>query len=209
MQQETNKTDATATAPAGRSKWVIYLPLALFLLIAVLFIKGLTNEKGGRYIPSTLIGKPLPEFALVPMDGLDAPSGGAMPTFSSAELKSGKVSIINVWSSWCGSCRFEHKFLERLAKESGAALYGLNYKDTAVDGRGFLARYGNPYHAIGMDVKGRVGIDLGVYGVPETFIVDGQGIVRYKLPGPVDDNIIDKELLPAIKKAQAANGQAG
>lgn len=209
MAQETNESKATGTATAGRSKWVIYLPLALFLLIAALFVKGLTNEKGGRYIPSSLIGKPIPEFALAPMDGLTTTDGAAMPTFSSAELKRGQVSIVNVWSSWCGSCRFEHKFLERLAKESGAAIYGLNYKDTAGDGRGFLARFGNPYRAVGMDARGRVGIDLGVYGVPETFVIDGQGIIRYKLPGPVDDNIIDKELLPAIRKAQTEAAPAG
>lgn len=193
----------TPSEPAkGRSNLVIFLPLILFGLIGAFFIAGLMNEKGTSYIPSNLIGKPVPEFALLPMDGLTTASGAAMPSFGSAELKSGKVSIINVWSSWCGSCRFEHRFLQKLAQLSGAPLYGLNYKDTATDGRGFLARFGNPYEAVGMDIKGKVGIEFGVYGVPETFIVDGKGIIRYKLPGPVDDRLIEKELLPAIEKAR-------
>lgn len=198
MQHETEPT-----AAAGRRiNFVILLPLALFVLVAAFFVKGLMNEKGANYIPSTLIGKPVPDFALAPMEGLTSAEGGAMPTFDSQMLKNGKVSVINVWSSWCASCRFEHKFLEQLVQKSGVALYGLNYKDTTGDGRDFLAKYGNPYVAVGMDPKGKVGIDFGVYGVPETFVVDGKGIIRYKLPGPVNAAIIEKDLLPAIEKAR-------
>ena len=180
---------------------MVFLPLALLALLTGFFIKGLTNEKGTSYIPSNLIGKKV-DFKLETMPGLNTNSGQPMQAFSSNTLTKGQVSIVNVWASWCVSCRAEHRFLERLAKRSGVPIYGLNYKDTASAGRKFLARFGNPYEAVGMDKRGRVGIDFGVYGVPETFVVDGKGIIRYKIPGPVNDAIIEKELLPAIKKAR-------
>jgi cytochrome c biogenesis protein CcmG/thiol:disulfide interchange protein DsbE len=204
-QQLDSGKEQEAEKPAKRSKLIIFLPLILFGLLAAFFIKGLTNEKGAHYIPSNLIGKTIPDFTLEQMTGLNGKDGQAFPAFGAAELKTGKVSIVNVWSSWCVSCRYEHKYLQKLAEKSGAPIYGLNYKDTAKDGRGFLARFGNPYTAIGMDRKGRVGIDFGVYGVPETFIIDGKGVIRFKLPGPVNDKIIEKELLPAIEKARAAS----
>ena len=185
------------------SGMALYLPLAIFALIAMFFVIGLKNGGGSRDLPSALIGKSI-EFSLIPMEGLRHPGGGPMPSFSSKDLKKGHVSIVNVWSSWCGTCRFEHKFLKKLAQKGKVPLYGMNYKDTASAGRAFLDQYGNPYDAVGMDPKGRVGIDLGVYGVPETFIFDGNGVLRFKLSGPVDDQIIEKKLLPAIKKAQAA-----
>ncbi len=184
-----------------KSGFLIFLPLILFGLVAAVFIKGLMNEKGTNYIPSNLIGKKV-EFKLDALPGLMTKSGESVPTFSSDDLAKGHVSILNVWASWCISCRAEHPFLEKLAHKSGARLYGLNYKDAASDGRRFLKRFGNPYEAVGMDRRGRVGIDFGVYGVPETFIIDGKGIIRYKYPGPINDAAIEKELLPAIEKAK-------
>jgi cytochrome c biogenesis protein CcmG/thiol:disulfide interchange protein DsbE len=142
-----------------------------------------------------LIDKPLPEFTAPPLAGTD------MPGFSSSTLADGKAAtIINVWASWCVSCRTEHPFLSRLAEKSGARLYGLNYKDTTAAANRFLQRFGNPYIAIGVDKPGRIGIDLGVYGVPETFIISGEGKVIYRHPGPVNDRIIDEVLVPLVRK---------
>jgi cytochrome c biogenesis protein CcmG/thiol:disulfide interchange protein DsbE len=204
MQDSNSSKDNEPTDTKKKSKLIVFMPLILLGLLTVFFIKGLTNEKGGRYIPSSLIGKRV-EFTLEEMQGLTDKSGQQVPAFSSKDLAKGKISIVNVWASWCVSCRAEHRFLESLAKRSGASIYGLNYKDTASAGRGFLARFGNPYTAVGMDRRGRVGIDFGVYGVPETFVIDGNGIIRYKIPGPVNDAIIEKELLPAIEKARQQN----
>ncbi len=195
------------TERAVRSKFITFLPLIFMGLLAALFIWGLKfNPNGPKHIPSALIGKKI-EFTLEKMEGLNGPDSKPMPSFSSSTLANGKVSIVNVWASWCVSCRAEHRFLDRLAKRSGIDIYGLNYKDTASAGRKFLTRFGNPYKAVGMDRRGRVGIDFGVYGVPETFVVDGKGIIRYKIPGPVDAQIIESQLLPAIKKAQALSSK--
>lgn len=204
MQDMKERTEKGPDNEQGRSRLVAFLPLIFLLVIGALFVWRLGFDKHGpKFIPSALIGKKVPDFQLAPMNGL-VKNGKPVPGYGSADLQKGKISIINVWSSWCGSCRSEHRFLKRLAERSGVPIYGLNYKDTASAGRAFLARFGNPYSAIGMDPRGRLGIDLGVYGVPETFIIDGKGIVRYKLPGPVSDEIIEKELLPIIKKAKRA-----
>ncbi len=204
MQDQNSTVEQESQDTKKRSKIVVYLPLILLGLLTAFFIRGLTNEKGAHYIPSNLIGKKI-EFTLEKMQGLNDHNGQPMPAFTSKTLSRGKVSIVNVWASWCVSCRAEHKFLEGLAKRSGVSIYGLNYKDTASAGRSFLARFGNPYTAVGMDRRGRVGIDFGVYGVPETFVIDGKGIIRYKIPGPINDAIIEKELLPEIEKARKQN----
>jgi len=201
MQDINSSLDDEKSSKKSRSKFVVFLPLILLGVMTAFFIKGLTNEKGSSYIPSALIGKKI-DFTLEKMSGLNNNQGQPMPTFGSKTLGQGKVTIVNVWASWCISCRAEHRFLDRLAKKANVELYGLNYKDTASAGKKFLARFGNPYTAVGMDRRGRVGIDFGVYGVPETFVIDGKGIIRYKIPGPVNDAIIEKELLPAIEKAR-------
>jgi cytochrome c biogenesis protein CcmG/thiol:disulfide interchange protein DsbE len=112
---------------------------------------------------------------------------------------------MNIWASWCVPCRIEHPFLVQIAKLSGAPLYGLNYKDGTEAARRFLGRYGNPYVAVGVDDSGSTAIDWGVYGVPETFIVGGDGTILYKHVGPIDGQIIEKVLMPAIKKARSGN----
>ncbi len=201
MQDLDNSREDEQDTPKKKSKFVIFLPLILLGVLTLFFIKGLTNEKGPNYIPSVLIGKTV-DFTLEPMPGLNGADGKPMPAFSSKTLTNGKVNIVNVWASWCIACRAEHKYLERLAKKANIDIYGLNYKDTPSAGRKFLTRFGNPYKAVGMDRRGRVGIDFGVYGVPETFVIDGKGIIRYKIPGPINDAIIEKELMPAIKKAR-------
>lgn len=202
MQDMKERTRHDREEERPRSRLVAFLPLIFLGIIGALFIWRLGFDKHGpKYIPSALIGKKIADFQLPPLAGLFR-DGKPVPAFGSGDLQKGKVSIINVWASWCVSCRAEHRFLEKLARRSGVPIYGLNYKDTASAGRDFLARFGNPYSAIGMDPRGRLGIDLGVYGVPETFIIDGTGHIRYKIPGPVNDAIIEKELLPEIEKAR-------
>lgn len=176
------------------------LPLLVFVALAGLFFFGLQTGDP-RKLPSVLIGKPVPEFTLPPLEGL-VENGEPVPGFSNADLARGEVSIVNVWASWCIPCHQEHPYLIKLGKLSGAAMYGLNQKDKPVAARRFLGRYGNPFKAVGVDRSGSVSIDWGVYGVPETFIVNGRGEIVYKHVGPIDDAIIADKLLPVIEKAR-------
>lgn len=180
--------------------WRMLLPFVLFLGLAGLFMLGLRTGDPSK-LPSALIGKPVPEFALPPLEGLKE-NGAQVPGFSSKSLAKGQVSIVNVWASWCVPCRTEHPFLEQLAKRSRAALYGLNYKDGTAEARRFLGHYGNPFAAVGVDASGATGIDWGVYGVPETFIISGEGTILHKQVGPIDAEIIETRLMPVIAKAR-------
>jgi cytochrome c biogenesis protein CcmG/thiol:disulfide interchange protein DsbE len=170
------------------------IPAALFLSLAAIF--GLYLYQlgvGGKVVsdlPSALIDRPAPVFALPPIDG-DGPG------FSSDRLK-GHVSLVNVWASWCPPCRQEHPLLMRLAGE-GVTLYGINYKDRPEAAKAFLAELGNPFKAIGADRTGRVAIDWGVYGYPETFVVDAGGRVRYRHIGPLMADDISGRILPLLK----------
>lgn len=178
-------------------KRVLFLvPLAVFAVLAAYFAVGLTKDP--KRIPSALIDKPAPEFSLPPIDGMDGPG------FSTADLRQGEVSVVNVFASWCVPCRAEHPLINELADRGLARVYGLNYKDEAAAARQWLDRLGNNYTAIGADTSGRVGIDWGVYGVPETFIVDGQGRIRYKHVGPLDRNKLENELIPMIREVKEA-----
>ena len=170
-------------------RWSI--PLAIFVvLIAFLWI-GLGRDP--REVPSPLIGKPAPSFELPQIHG-DKP-------LSSAELK-GKVYLLNVWASWCVSCRVEHPLLLQLAQAKIVPVYGLDYKDKPDDGRAWLAQNGDPYIASIVDQDGRVGIDYGVYGVPETFVIDRSGIVRYKQIGPLSVDALQQKILPLVRELQ-------
>ncbi len=170
------------------------IPLALFIALAVFLGIGLTKDP--RLLPSPLINKRAPDFNL---PRLFQPK----QKISQKEFI-GKVSILNVWASWCGACREEHPFMVKLAKKHEVTIYGLNYKDNRKDAQRWLAYYGgNPYTAIAFDQSGRTGIDWGVYGVPETFIIDKKGRIRYKQVGPLYPEIWQKKLLPIIKKLQA------
>ncbi len=191
------------TGADPRFSWRTMLPLLFFMGIAGLFLFGLQTGDPSK-LPSALIGKPIPTFALPPLEGLKE-NGSQVPGFSNKDLAQGKVSIMNIWASWCVPCRIEHPFLVQIAKLSGAPLYGLNYKDGTEAARRFLGRYGNPYVAVGVDDSGSTAIDWGVYGVPETFIVGGDGTILYKHVGPIDGQIIEKVLMPAIKKARSGN----
>ena len=170
------------------------IPLALFIVLAIILGIGLTRDP--KLVPSPLIDKPAPTFEL---SRLYEPE----QTFSEKDFI-GQVSILNVWASWCGACRQEHPFLMKLAEEKAITIYGLNYKDTRADAKRWLQQYGgNPYNVIGYDDSGRAGMDWGVYGVPETFLIDKKGRVRYKHVGPLHSEIWQEQLLPLIQKLQA------
>ena len=169
------------------------LPLALFAALVAFFAVGLTRDP--KVIPSPLIDKPAPPFTLTQLHDEKAP-------FTPEHMK-GKVWLLNVWASWCVSCRVEHPLLVELARGKVAPIVGLNYKDKRDDGVRWLAKFGDPYVLSAFDSEGRVGIDYGVYGVPETFVIDKQGVIRYKQIGPVTPEALEKIILPLIRKLNA------
>ncbi|MHA1568270.1 MAG: DsbE family thiol:disulfide interchange protein [Alphaproteobacteria bacterium] len=174
------------------SKRLIFLlPVVGFIAIAAVIAYFMLSGKDAKIIPSALIDKPAPEFSLPSLDG----AAGALGT---AHLK-GQVSLLNVFASWCIPCKVEHPQITRLGKIPGVALYGLNYKDKAGEAKAWLERLGNPYHRIGADTDGRAGIEWGVYGVPETFIVDAMGQIRYKHVGPIMPRDLEETILPIIE----------
>ena len=176
------------------SKLRFLTPLIIFGVIAAFLYKGLYLDP--RAIPSPLIDKPAPEFTLPRLLGEPG------QTISTADLK-GKVWLFNVWASWCVSCRAEHEVLVQLARSGQVDIYGLNYKDTDGAAKAWLNKLGNPYVANAVDAEGRVGIDWGVYGVPESFLVDKKGIIRYKHTGPVTHQSLREQVLPMIEKLKA------
>ena len=169
------------------------IPLALFVALAAFFAVGLTRDP--REVPSPFIGKPAPAFRLEQLHE-------AQRVFTPEEMK-GRVWLLNVWASWCVSCRVEHPLLVELAKRNVVPIVGLDYKDAREDGRQWLERFGNPYVLSAFDADGRVGIDYGVYGVPETFVIDKQGVIRHKQIGPITPESLEGTLLPLIRKLQA------
>ena len=186
----------------GRSRGLSWTPVVLFVVLAGFLAFALKSGDPSK-IPSALIGRPVPEFVLPPVEGLK--SGGQVVTgFSSSDLARGKVSIVNVWASWCVPCHQEHPLLVRLQQLSKAPLFGINYKDRPQNARRFLGRYGNPFQAVGADKSGRTAIDWGVYGVPETFVIDGSGRVAFKHVGPITESSIQAKILPAIENARKA-----
>ena len=194
----------TMTQERGSPLWwrrlALIGPLTLFVIVAGFFLYALRSGDPTT-LPSVLIGKPVPEFSLAGVDSLMS-NGRPVPGFSHTDLAKGTVSIVNVWASWCGPCHKEHPFLVELKNRSKAPLFGINYKDKAVNARRFLGRYGNPFVAVGVDSMGRVAIDWGVYGVPETYIVNGAGQIIYRHVGPISPRIIDEILIPVIQKAR-------
>ncbi|MDP4004288.1 DsbE family thiol:disulfide interchange protein [Methylobacterium sp. NEAU K] len=168
-------------APVRRSLLLIVPVLAFAALAAVLFLR-LRSGVDPAALPSAMIGKPVPRFDLPAVPGLDA-AGAPVPGLSSADLK-GEITVLNVFASWCAPCQVEHPMLMRLAREPGIRLVGIDYKEpNAEAGQRFLARHGVPFSAVGADAGGRAAIDFGVYGVPETFIIGPDGVIRDKLVG--------------------------
>ncbi len=178
------------------------LPVLVFAGIAAFFGLALMTAEPSR-VPSTLIGKPVPPSNFPALPEL-ATDGKPVPGFTTADLATGKPTIVNFWASWCAQCVEEHPLLDQLGETSGAGVYGVNYKDTDVAARRYLGRYGNPYAAVGTDANGRTAIDWGVYGMPETFVIDGNGRIVYKHIGPLSPASIESKILPAIEKAKSA-----
>ena len=169
-------------------------PLIIFGLLVVLLVVGLVKAKYVRDVPSPLIGKAVPVFSIVTVED-------PLRNFTNKELV-GEVSLVNIWASWCVSCRAEHKLLNDMAKQ-GVKIYGINYKDDLPDARRWLSLYGNPYVKSAHDITGRAGIDWGVYGTPETFVIDKKGLIRYKHTGPIYQDDITDKILPLIAQLQA------
>jgi cytochrome c biogenesis protein CcmG/thiol:disulfide interchange protein DsbE len=185
----------------GRRRVIVLAPLVVFLALVALFLIRLYSGDPSR-IPSALIGHPAPQTNLPPVAGLER-NGAAVPGIDAASFK-GAVTVVNVWASWCVPCHDEAPLLMRLAQDSRFRLIGINYKDEPDNARRFLGRYGNPFAAAGADLNGRAGIEWGVYGVPETFVVGRDARIAYKLVGPITADNINTVLKPEIEKALAA-----
>ncbi len=183
----------TTPKPATRSR-LVYVPLVVFLALAALFLLRLFAGDASR-LPSALIGKQVPSFAMLAIEGLEG-----TPGFTDADLRQGQVTLVNVFASWCVPCHQEHEYLMTLAGQ-GVRILGLAYKDDPANITKFLGGKGNPYAKVGADRSGRVAIDWGVYGVPETFIVKGDGTIAYKLVGPMDAQSLRTVVLPQISAA--------
>jgi cytochrome c biogenesis protein CcmG, thiol:disulfide interchange protein DsbE len=177
-------------APPRRRALLFLVPLALFLLVGTFLAIGLTRDPGT--LPSALVGKPAPEFALPPLPGRD-PEG-----LTRADL-GGEPMLVNVFASWCVPCRIEHPVLNRLA-EQGVPIHGINYKDRPEDAEAWLAELGDPFRRVGTDRDGRVAIEWGVYGVPETFVVDKDGRIAHRHVGPLQPRDLERTILPLLEK---------
>ena len=165
------------------------IPLVVFGVLAAFLAVGLTRDP--REVPSPFIGKAAPAFRLAQLHDAKA-------AFTPEDMK-GKVWMLNVWASWCVSCRVEHPLLVEMSRRGIVPIVGLNYKDTRDEGIQWLAKFGNPYALSAYDVEGKVGIDYGVYGVPETFVIDKAGVIRYKQIGPITEEALEKKILPLLK----------
>jgi len=185
-----SSADEYPTAPMRRRNVLAFMPLAVAVVLGVVLAWGLARDPSN--LPSTLIGKAVPDFALPPVKGRTL-------GLSSADLKGG-VSLVNVFASWCVACRAEHPLFMKLAAQGAVPLHGLNYKDQPDDAAKWLDSLGDPYTRTGADISGRVAIDWGVYGVPETFVIGPDGRVAYKHIGPVSEEALTGTILPLVEK---------
>jgi cytochrome c biogenesis protein CcmG/thiol:disulfide interchange protein DsbE len=172
-----------------------YIPLVIFVVMGVFLAVGLNLDP--RHVPSPLIDKPVPAFSLPRLDDPER-------SFNPADLE-GTVWVLNVWASWCVSCRAEHDVLKDMVTRNPVPVVGLNYKDKVADAQTWLQRLGDPYYLSVVDAQGQVGIDWGVYGVPETFVIDHKGIIRYKHIGPIDFEVVKKTILPIVEELQQSH----
>lgn len=173
---------------------LVLLPLIVFAVLAGIFLLQLFSGRDAATVPSALIGSKVPPTNLEPLEGVN------LPGFDTTRL-GGKVTLVNVFASWCGPCREEHPLLLALGQDERFQIAGLNYKDLPENARRFLGDLGNPYDAIGVDAKGRAAIDWGVYGVPETFVVGKDGTILFKHVGPLSQAAVVNDLMPAVKRA--------
>lgn len=191
------------SAHSRKRKWVVALfPLIVFAALVGVFAQRLQQGQV-QNLPSALVGKTLPKMDLPALEGLMR-NGQAVAGLQSENITSGKLTLLNVFASWCGPCRAEHPFLEQLAQRGDVRLVGLNYKDKPENALDFLNKHGNPYAAVGSDRKGRSALDLGVYGVPETFLVSADGRILARFTGPIDAKRLQVEVVPQIEKALQA-----
>jgi cytochrome c biogenesis protein CcmG/thiol:disulfide interchange protein DsbE len=182
------RTIGGAERSPGWSRLALYGPTVVFLAVVVTFVMGLDRDRDT--LPSPLVGKPVPAFSLPPVRGRDL-------GLASSDLKGG-VSLVNVFASWCVACREEHPVLMWLRAQGTVPVHGLNYKDKPDDAARWLDAMGDPYTRTGADLDGRVAIDWGVYGVPETFVVDRQGRIAFKQVGPITPSILETVILPLV-----------
>ncbi len=189
-----------APAPLRKRRGLAMAPLIIFLAVAGLFAFALTSGDPSK-LPSALIGKPVPVADFPPLEEL-VENGKPVPGFGAADLAKGEVSVVNFWASWCVPCVEEHPLLIELKQRTGVALFGVNHKDQPSSGLRFLNRYGNPFTAVGTDRTGRGAIEWGVYGMPETFVINGRGEIAYKHVGPISKQSLEQQLLPAIAAAR-------
>ncbi len=189
-------------ATRSRLRLLLLVPLAVFLALAAIFLVRLYGSGDISTVPSALVGKPAPEFALPPLEGMTA-NGTPIPGLARADLE-GHLTLVNIVASWCGPCRAEHPLLMDLAKDARIRVVAINYKDQPENARRFLGRAGNPFAAIGADPAGRASIDWGVSGVPETFLVGKDGTILLKHIGPLTPDAVRDRLMPAIETALAA-----
>jgi cytochrome c biogenesis protein CcmG/thiol:disulfide interchange protein DsbE len=189
----------TPSAPKRGLRWVI-APVIVFAALVTVFGFALTTGDPSK-LPSALIGKPAPATDFPALAGL-TDGTRPVPGFKSTELADGKVSVVNFWASWCVPCAEEHALLMALKDKTGVPIYGVNYKDQAASARRFLGRYGNPFVAVGIDDNGRGAIEWGVYGMPETFVVNGKGEIVFKHVGPISPQSLTAKLIPAIEAAR-------
>ncbi|HZR85245.1 MAG TPA: DsbE family thiol:disulfide interchange protein [Bradyrhizobium sp.] len=190
--------------PAGgrpRRKFIVFLPLVVFLALAALFLFRLQAGDPAT-IPSALLGRPVPETQLPPLAGVEQ-NGASLPGIDATTFR-GAVTVLNVWASWCVPCHDEAPLLQQLAQDKRIKIVGIDYKDQPENARSFLARYGNPFAATGVDANGRASIEWGVYGVPETFLIGRDGRIAFKLIGPITTENLIQQLRPEIEKALAA-----
>jgi cytochrome c biogenesis protein CcmG/thiol:disulfide interchange protein DsbE len=179
----------------------LILPLGIFSVLAIIFAFALRTGDPSK-LPSALIGKTVPAIELQGLEGL-TDAGRPVGGLASADLAGGQVSVVNFWASWCVPCVQEHPVLVTLKERTGVRVFGVNYKDQAAAARRFLGRYGNPYFAVGVDGNGRAAIEWGVYGMPETFVVNGRGEIVYKHVGPITPEALEAKIIPVIRAAQA------
>lgn len=183
---------------------LVMLPVIAFVALAIVFALSLKTSDPSR-LPSALIGKSAPSVDFTALDGLTG-KAGAVPGITAQSLKSGDVTVVNFWASWCVPCVQEHPLLVELAARSGVKIFGVNYKDPPPGGLRFLGRYGNPYAAVGTDPSGRGAIEWGVYGMPETFVLDGDGVIAYKHVGPISRDSLNEKIVPVIERLRKASG---
>ncbi|HET7335867.1 MAG TPA: DsbE family thiol:disulfide interchange protein [Rhizomicrobium sp.] len=179
-------------------KRLIYIvPVLAFAVLAYVLFASLIAPAPDT-LPSALLNKPVPDIALPALDK-------NVKGFARADFASGHVTVVNVWASWCAPCRAEAPLLAAISGLQGVKLYGFVYKDTPANARGFLAQYGNPFDRLGLDKDGRAGIEWGVYGVPETYVIDGRGIIRARFVGPLTPQSLAGTLLPEIERARSGS----